>query len=340
MGKRRHPLLLSISTATGNGTGIGKQLWDYATRVLEEVQEDDRLFALIYTANPEDDPWDEATWIKANPSWGQAVQPDAIRGIMRQARNNAAQEAVAKTRHLNIWVGADEALFSMRAWRAAADPSLVLEDFEGQPCHLGIDLASRTDLAALAIVFPGRDAETGKASYTAFARCYLNEDAVMEARNPSYPGWAAEGELTITPGNETDFDAIESDIVDLCRHFQVVSAGFDPWQSAQMAQRLRGEGVNVLEFRATTQNFSPAILELDAAMRAGRLRHDGNPVLEWCMGNVVGKPDRRGNLYPTKQRPEQKIDAAVALMMAIGRAMAADDGQADLTEFLRNPVFG
>ncbi|HEY0437850.1 MAG TPA: terminase TerL endonuclease subunit, partial [Phenylobacterium sp.] len=154
-GKRRHPLLLSISTATGNSTGIGKQLWDYATRVLEEVQEDNGLFALIYTADPEDDPWQEATWIKANPSWGQAVQPDAIRGIMRQARNNAAQEAVAKTRHLNIWVGADEALFSMRAWRAAADSSLVLEDFEGQPCHLGLDLASRTDLAALAIVFPG-----------------------------------------------------------------------------------------------------------------------------------------------------------------------------------------
>ena len=105
-----------------------------------------------------------------------------------------------------------------------------------------------------------------------------------------------------------------------------------------MAQRLRGEGVNVLEFRATTQNFSPAIIELDAAMRAGRLRHDGSPVLEWCMGNVVGKPDRRGNLYPAKQRPEQKIDAAVALMMAVGRAMA-EGGEPDITDFLRNPIF-
>jgi phage terminase large subunit-like protein len=325
MGKRRHPLLLSISTATGNNSGIGKQLWDYASRVLDGTQEDERLFALIYAADPEDDPWDEATWIKANPSWGQAVQPDAIRAIMRQARNNPAQEAAAKTRHLNIWVGADEALFSMRAWREAADPSPALEDFEGQECHLGLDLASRTDLAALGIVFSGRDPETGKVTYTAFARCYLNEAAVLEARNPSYPGWAAEGYLTITPGNETDFNHIESDILDLCQRFQVVSIGFDPWQSTQMAQRLRAEGLNMLEFRANTQNFSPAIIELDAAMRAGRLRHDGNPVLEWCMGNVVGKPDRRGNLYPAKQRPEQKIDAAVALMMAIGRAMAVEE---------------
>ena len=94
------------------------------------------------------------------------------------------------------------------------------------------------------------------------------------------------------------------------------------------------------EFRATTQNFSPAIIELDAAMRSGRLRHDGNPVLEWCLGNVVGKADRRGNLYPTKQRPEQKIDAAVALMMAMGRAMIEDEDGKGLEDFLTNPIFG
>jgi phage terminase large subunit-like protein len=70
MGKRRHPLLLCISTATGNNSGIGKQLWDYAARVLEGTQEDDRVFALIYTLDPEDDPWAEASWIKANPGWG------------------------------------------------------------------------------------------------------------------------------------------------------------------------------------------------------------------------------------------------------------------------------
>ena len=95
----------------------------------------------------------------------------------------------------------------------------------------------------------------------------------------------------------------------------------------------------MLEFRATTQNSSPAILEFDAAMRSGRLRHAGDPVLEWCSGNVVGRPDRHGNLYPAKQRPEQKIDTAVALMMAIGRAMAEDEGQGSLDDFLRDPLF-
>jgi hypothetical protein len=121
----------------------------------------------------------------------------------------------------------------------------------------------------------------------------------------------------VTSGNETDFDEIESDVRQLCSRFNVMSAGCDPWKSAQMSQRLRGEGVPMHEFRATTQNFSPAIIELDAAMRAGRLRYDGHLVLMWCISNVVGKADRHGNLYPTKSR-ERKIDAAVAVMIAIG----------------------
>ena len=90
--------------------------------------------------------------------------------------------------------------------------------------------------------------------------------------------------------------------------------------------------------RATTQHFSPAILELDAAMRSGRLRHGGDPALEWCLGKVVGRPGRRANLYPAKQRPERKIDAAVALMMAVGHAMAEDTDEGDLMDVLQNPV--
>jgi phage terminase large subunit-like protein len=75
-------------------------------------------------------------------------------------------------------------------------------------------------------------------------------------------------------------------------------------------------------------------------MRSGRLRHDGDPVLEWCVGNVVGRPDRRGKPCPAKQRPEQEIDAAVALRMAVGRAMAEDAGEGDLENFLRDPLIG
>ncbi len=57
------------------------------------------------------------------------------------------------------------------------------------------------------------------------------------------------------------------------------------------------------------------------------------------VANVVGRPGRRGNLYPSKQRPEQKIDAAVAPMMAVGRDMSAYGGKPDISDFFRAPLF-
>jgi len=338
MGKRKHPMLVNISTATGNNSGIGKQLWDYAVRTLTGQQQDDNLFALIYTVDDGDDLWDEASWIKANPSWGQAVQPDAIRAIMRQARNNPAQEAAAKTRHLNVWVGADDALFSTRSWRACADEGLTIDMMEGQPCHIGVDLASRTDLAAVAFVFPGTDRD-GRVTYSVFSRCYLNEAAVLEAKNASYPGWAAEGHIVPTPGNETDMAAIEGDIREMARRFDVRSIAFDPWNATQMRQSLAADGLPVVDFHMRVANLSEPTKELDAAMSASRIKHDGSPVLEWCIGNVVGHYDARANVFPRKARPEQKIDAAMALIMALGRAMQ-DEGGGNMSGFLANPLFG
>lgn len=328
MGKRRNPMLLSISTATGNNSGVGKQLWDYGVRVLEGTQADERVFTLIYTIDPEDDPWEEATWVKANPSWGQAVQPDAIRAIMRQARNNPAQESAAMTRHLDIWMGADEALFSTRAWRASANPALRLANFAGCEAHIGIDLASKTDLASCAITFPTRTAN-GALSYVTFQQSFLNEAAVLEARHASYPGWANEGFLTVTFGNETDFSVIEDWLLDCCKRFRVLSVAYDPWAATQFAQRMTAQNVPMIEFRATTQNFSEPTKELDAAIRGGRVEHDSDPVLEWAITNVVGRYDARSNVYPRKAREENKIDPAIALIMTIGRCLAAVEAESN-----------
>ncbi len=319
-GKRKNPLLISISTATGNTSGIGRQMWDYAARVLNDTQEDDRLFAVLYTIDDGDDAWNENTWIKANPGWGNTVKPDAIRAIFNQARNNPAQEQAVLTRHLNVWQGADEALFSTRSWNLCADPSLSIDEYEGQECEIAVDLASKTDLASVSITFPSVDSD-GRNIYTTFNRCYLNEAAVMEARNPSYPGWAKDGYLILTSGNETDFQTIQSDIIDLCKHYSVRGISLDPWNAVQMMQHFTTEGLPVIEFRMNVQSLSEPTKELGAAMAAGRIVHDGNPVVAFCVGNTVGHFDARQNVYPRRPRIEAKIDCAITLIMTIGRCM-------------------
>lgn len=323
MGKRKHPLLISISTATGNNTGIGKTLWDYAVRVLNKDQDDDRLFALIYTIDEGDDPWVEATWIKANPGWGVSVQPDAIRAIMRQARNNPAQESAAMTRHLNVWQGADESLFSTRAWRSCADPTLSIDDFIGADCEVAVDLASRVDLASVSIVFPS--VVNNRNIYHVFGRHYLNEAAVLDGRNVYYPVWGKDNKLIITSGNETDMMKIESDILDLCKKFRVRSLGFDPWNAVQLSQRLMAQNVNCIEIRQSVSVLSEPTKELSAAMVAGRIHHDGDPVLEWAIGNVVGHYDTNSNVKPNRSREEAKIDPCIALVMALALTIAHED---------------
>lgn len=325
LGKRSQPFLLSISTATGNTTGVGRQLWNYVERILRRQIDDDRMFGILYCADPEDDPWSPDTWRKANPSWGVAVQPEAIAAIAKQAQQSPAREAAFKTRHLNVWVGADDALFSLSAWDQLARPGITLDDFEGRDCYLGLDLATKTDLAALAYLFPPR--EGVDEPFTLFARCFLPDAAIQDARNPSYIEWASNGDLVVTPGDVTDFSAIEREIVEANRRFRVRACAFDPWASTQLAQRMIAEGVDMVEFRATTANFSEPTKELDALIRSRRIVHDGNPVLAWNLSNVVGHFDARGNVYPRKERPESKIDAAIASIMALGKCMF-DEGEA------------
>jgi phage terminase large subunit-like protein len=77
----------------------------------------------------------------------------------------------------------------------------------------------------------------------------------------------------------------------------------------------------VIEFRQTLANFTEPTKELDSLMRSGKIAHDGDPVLAWMIGNVVGHYDAKENVYPRKERPENKIDGAIALIMAIGRQM-------------------
>jgi phage terminase large subunit-like protein len=321
MGKRRQPLMISISTATDNSTGIGKQVWDYTEQVLGGVLEDDRFFGVIYSADPDDDPWGEKTWIKANPGWGQMVQPDALRAIARQAQASPALKAAFMTRHLNCWVQTDQALFDIAAWDRCGNPGMKIEEFLGQPCFVALDMATRVDIAAASLVFPYRDDGSEVVKYAIFHQTWLPEAGVSVDRNPAYVGWTDQGWLTVTPGEVTDFSAIEDFLRDRARRFDIRACAYDPYALLQLSQRMRNDGYPMVEYRSTVLNFSEPTKLLDALLREGRVEHDGSPVARWCMANTVGHYDRRSNVYPTRPRPEAKIDCAVATIMALGASI-------------------
>ncbi len=334
-GKRLRSLLWCITTAGSNRAGICYEVRDYCIKVLKGVVQDDSQFAIIYTIDDGDDWTAPETWQKANPNWGVSVQPDIVAQLASKAMQMPAAQANFKTKHLNVWVNADSAWMDMRAWDRCGDKGLKQEQFEKEGCTIGLDLASKTDIAAKIKCF--RRMIDDVAHYYAFGTYYLPEAAVTDGRNSQYSGWEAIGRLVTTPGDVLDFGRVEDELIDDQGHFDIRVAPFDPWQATQLAQRMMEKGLPMTEFRNTVANFSAPMKEIDALVRAGRFHHDGDPILAWMVSNVVCHMDNKENIYPRKERPENKIDGVVALIMALGSWMVtAEPG--DFDGFLSSPV--
>ncbi len=320
MGARRQPLQLIITTAGDNVAGPCFMEFEDAKKVLERTIENDELFAIIFTIDNEEEWTTEAGLRKANPNYGVSVGADFLLAQQAEAIQTSRKQAVFKTKHLNVWVGAMDAYFNVQKWNNLAEPGMKIEDFAGRRCILGLDLASRVDLAVLEILFP-----LGENEYARFGKYYLPEETVRLPENAHYRAWTSEKMpwITVTPGETIDFDFIIEDIDALATTHDVAEIAFDPHQATQLSTTLMKKGFNLVEYRPIVLNFSEPMKELDALILRRGIRHNGDPVATWSLGNVVAKMDAKDNVYPRKTRNENKIDPTVALIMALGRALMA-----------------
>lgn len=320
MGAREQPLQLIITTAGANISGPCYAAVVEARRMLEGIVEDDELFALMYGIDPGDDWTTEAALIKANPNYGVSVKADFLLRAQRDAINNARKVSAFKTKHLNEWVQAREAFFNVQRWQESEVSGMALDDFAGQRCVLALDLASKVDIAALVLLFRREDG-----GFAVFGRWYLPEKTVELGENQHYQAWADEGRLIVTEGDMIDFGQIRDDVLDLSSRFQIDEIAFDPWQATMLVTELTAHGVPCVEYRQTVNTMSEPLKEVEGLIRSRKIAHDGDPVMTWMLSNVVARSDAKDNVYPRKERPENKIDGPVALTMAMGRMIAADN---------------
>lgn len=319
-GKRPQSLVWAITTAGSDRSGICYEQREYAIRIIDRVVSDETFFASVWSADDDDDWQAEATWRKANPNLGVSVEPDYLAGLAAKAVHTPAAQAAFRTKHLCQWISTDNAWMDMLAWNKCHEPGLDIAEFEGQPCIIGLDLASKVDVAAKIKLFY-REID-GLIHYYVFGTYYLPQAAITDGRNAQYPGWQVTGQLITTPGDVVDFQRIEDDLLDDASRFDVEEIAYDPWQAEQLSQRLTSAGApSMIEYRPTVMNFSAPMKEVDALVRSKRL-HFNDPILTWMVSNVVCHVDNKDNIFPKKLRPENKIDGLVALLMALGRAMS------------------
>lgn len=329
-GKREQSMIWVITTAGSDRAGICYEQRGYSIKILGGTAVDESLFSVIYTIDDDDNWTEESSWRKANPNWGVSVDPDQVAQLAAKAMQMPAAQANFKTKHLNVWVNADQAWMDMRAWDRAGDPTLNEADFDKDPTWLGLDLATKSDIAAR-IRISAREID-GVTHYYLFGRYFLPEDAITDGRNSQYRGWETMGLLTVTPGDTLDFQVVIDDVLEISSRAQVTDIGYDPWQATFVAQKLTENGATMIEYRNTVANFSQPMKEFDALTRQGRLHHNGDPVLTWMVSNVVCHTDPKENIYPRKERPENKIDGVVAGITALGRALSAVQNGEPFTE--------
>lgn len=322
MGAREQPLLVVITTAGNNIAGPCFDQEKEAEQVLDGVHDMPELFALMYGIDADDNWADPAILEKANPNFGVSVDADYLRAQQRQATQNPAKQNRFKTKHLDVWCSAKTAWMNLVWWDACADPLLSLDEFEGKPCWVIVDLASKIDIAVVMLLF--RERKGKHDHYYLFGRYYLPEETIetAEQNGQAYRKWVKQGLLIPTDGAEVDFDEIREDIKQLASRFQVLDVAYDPWRATQLAHQIAADGAKVIEYRQNIQNMCGPMREFEAAVKAMRMHHDGGPVLTWMVSNVVAKADRKDNLYPEKEKEHLKIDGAVAALMGLGRAMA------------------
>ncbi len=321
MGAREQPLSIVVSTAGDNVAGPCRDDWLDCQKVLEGVNDDDRLFAMIFTIDQEDEWSTEAALRKANPNFDVSVSGEFLLAQLRDAINNPRKQGHFKTKHLNLWVQARDAFINMQRW-AECKRELKLEDFKGRRCFVGMDLASKIDLTAIELLFPNDDG-----TFARFGRYYLPEETVLLPENQHYQGWHRDGWLTATDGFQTDYFQVLDDIKQMAQDFEVVQFAFDPYNASMLVTACQDEGLPMVSFSQTALNFSEPMKQLDALIRDRKIHHNGDPVMNWSMSNVTAKLDRKDNVFPNKERPENKIDPFVALCMAMGVAMQAAEKQ-------------
>lgn len=318
MGAREQPLSIVVSTAGDNVAGPCRDDWVDCQKVLEGVNEDDRLFSMIFTIDQEDEWSTEAALRKANPNYDVSVSGEFLLAQMRDAINNPRKQGHFKTKHLNLWVQARDAFINMQRW-AECKRDLKLEDFKGKRCFVGMDLASKIDLAALELLFPMDGEFSG--CFARFGKYYLPEETVNLPENQHYQGWHTQGWLTATDGNQTDYFHILDDIKEMAETFEIAKFAYDPHNATMLVTACQEEGLPMVSFGPTVLNFSEPMKQIEALIRDRKLLHNGDPVMNWAMSNVTAKLDRKDNVFPNKERPENKIDPFVALCMAMGVAM-------------------
>ena len=327
---RMQPLYFLITTAGTDTHSICYETHQKAKDIIEGRKIDATFYPVIYGADESDDWTDPKVWKKANPSLDITVGIDKVKAACESAKQNPGEENAFRQLRLNQWVKQAVRWMPMEKWDKCAF-SVDEDELEGRVCYGGLDLSSTTDITAFVLVFPPLDEQD---KYIILPYFWIPEDNLTLRVNRDhvpYDVWERQGYLQTTEGNVVHYGFIEKFIERLGERFNIREIAFDRWGAVQMVQNLEGMGFTVVPFGQGFKDMSPPTKELMKLVLEQKIAHGGHPVLRWNMDNIYIRTDPAGNIKTDKEKSTEKIDGAVATIMALDRAIrCGNDGGASV----------
>lgn len=317
---RMQPLYFLITTAGTDTNSICFETHQKAKDILEGRKIDPTFYPVIYGAGENEDWTDPKVWLKSNPSLGETIGMDKVQAACESAKQNPGEENSFRQLRLNQWVKQAVRWMPMEKWDACAVP-VNEEMLEGRICYGGLDLSSTTDLTSFCLVFPPEDEEE---PYYVLPYFWVPEDTLdlrVKRDHVPYDVWNRQGYLETTEGNVVHYGYIEKFIERLGEKFNIRDIAFDRWGATQMSQDLENMGFTVVPMGQGFASMSPPTKELMKLTLEKKIAHGGHPVLRWNMDNIFIRTDPAGNIKADKAKSTEKIDGAIAMIMALDRAI-------------------
>lgn len=317
---RMQPLFFLITTAGTDTHSICYEVHQKAQDIIDGRKIDPTFYPVIYGADDTEDWTSPKVWKKCNPSLGETIGMDKVKTACESAKQNPGEENSFRQLRLNQWVKQAVRWMPMDKWDKCAF-AVNEEQLKGRVCYGGLDLSSTTDITAFVLVFPPLDEDD---KYIILPYFWIPEDTLdlrVKRDHVPYDVWQRQGYLQTTEGNVVHYGYIEKFIEELGKKFNIREIAFDRWGAVQMVQNLEGMGFTVVPFGQGFKDMSPPTKELMKLTLEQKIAHGGHPVLRWNMDNIFIRTDPAGNIKADKEKSTEKIDGAIATIMALDRAI-------------------
>ncbi|MBL4761781.1 MAG: terminase [Gammaproteobacteria bacterium] len=320
---RSQPIDWAITTAGASMASICGEMRKYAEDVVRGDVDDDGFFAYVAEPHEEDDPGDPKTWMMGNPNLGISFQQEDLKAIYNKALAIQGQMPNFRRLHLNLWTEGAQTWIGRDVWDKGSQ-SFDVKNLYGRQAWVAVDLSRTTDMTAIVVAVPVEDC-VYLITYSFLPEGPKGFITRAQTENKSYTSWRDNNWLEVHKGGVIDEDQILQRLEEIRAAFDLQEVAYDPWGMKYLAQELDKRRFPMVEHRQGYMSMSPPMKRFEELVIQNRIRHNGNPVLAWAVGNVHCDVDAAENIKPNKAKAVGRIDPAVAAIMAVGRAAAAQE---------------